>query len=338
MTNLPDPSPVTDLVEGFRRSKIMFTALAFGIFDRLHAAAETAGSLSAAMGTNCDATGRLLDACVALGLLHKRDGAYSNAEVAETYLFSGSPVSLCGYIGFSNMAMYRMWGHLEDAVREGTNRWKQAFGLDGPLFNHFFRTEESMRIFLRGMHGQGMVTSPEVVAAFDLSEFHTIADLGGGTGHLAIAACERYAGMRGVVFDLAGPVAIAREHFALSSASDRLSAKEGDFFQDPGPAADLYALGRILHDWTEAKIDRLLRRIFERLPSGGGLLIAEKLLNEDGVGPMWANLQSLNMLVMTEGKERSVSGYRRLLEPVGFVQIEGRRTEAYLDAVLARKP
>jgi len=28
------------------------------------------------------------------------------------------------------------------------------------------------------------------------------------------------------------------------------------------------------------------------------------------------------MLVMTEGKERSVGGYRRLLEPVGFVQIE----------------
>jgi O-methyltransferase len=231
-----------------------------------------------------------------------------------------------------------MWGRLEDAVREGSNRWKQVFGLDGPLFNHFFRTEESMRVFLRGMHGQGMVTSPKVVAAFDLSHFHTIVDLGGGSGHLAIAACERYEKMRGVVFDLAGPVAIAREHIARSAAAPRLHAMEGDFFEDELPEADLYALGRILHDWTEPKINRILRRMFDRLPSRGGVLIAEKLLNEDGVGPLWANLQSLNMLVMTEGKERSVSGYRRLLEPVGFVQIEGRRTEAYLDAVLARKP
>jgi O-methyltransferase/methyltransferase family protein len=338
MTSLPDPSPVTGLVEGFRRSKIMFTALALGIFDRLHHSVDTASNLAAALGTDPDATERLLDACAALELLHKRDGVYSNTPAAGTYLFSGSPVSLCGYIGFSNMAMYPMWGHLEDAVREGSHRWKQTFGLDGPLFNHFFRTEESMRVFLRGMHGQGMVTSPKVVAAFDLGRFQTVADLGGGTGHLAIAACERYPQIRGVVFDLPGPAALAREHIALSPARERLQALEGDFFEDPLPAADLYALGRILHDWTEAKICRLLGRIFDRLPSGGALLIAEKLLNEDGVGPLWANLQSLNMLVMTEGKERSVGGYRRLLEPLGFVQIEGRPTEAYLDALLARKP
>ena len=29
-----------------------------------------------------------------------------------------------------------------------------------------------------------------------------MADLGGGTGHLAIAACERYPELRAVVFDL----------------------------------------------------------------------------------------------------------------------------------------
>ena len=60
----------------------------------------------------------------------------------------------------------------------------------------------------------------------------------------------------------------------------------GDFFEDELPAADLYYVGRILHDWTEDKIERLLGRIFERLPEGGALLIGEKLLEEDGVGPL----------------------------------------------------
>ena len=27
--------------------------------------------------------------------------------------------------------MWKMWAHLEDAVREGTHRWKQTFGWDG---------------------------------------------------------------------------------------------------------------------------------------------------------------------------------------------------------------
>jgi acetylserotonin N-methyltransferase len=82
----------------------------------------------------------------------------------------------------------------------------------------------------------------------------------------------------------------------------------------------------------------LLGRIFDRLPPGGGLLIAEKLLAEDGVGPVSANMQSLNMLVATEGKERSASQYQRLLESAGFTAVEARRTGVPLDAILARKP
>ena len=104
---------------------------------------------------------------------------------------------------------WKLWGNLEDAIREGTNRWQQTFGWDGPIFSNFFRTEESMREFLMAMHGYGLISSPHVVAAFDLSQFRRLIDLGGATGHLAIAACERYSSLRAVVFDLpeAGPLA-----------------------------------------------------------------------------------------------------------------------------------
>jgi acetylserotonin N-methyltransferase len=194
-----------------------------------------------------------------------------------------------------------------------------------------------MHDFLMGMHGFGMLTSPKVAAAFDLSRFRRLVDLGGATGHLTIAACELYPEMHGVVFDLQQAVGLARELVAGSAASARIEVIAGDFFTDSLPAADLYYTGRILHDWSEDKIERLLARIMERLPAGGGLLIGEKLLGEDGVGPLPANMQSLNMLVVTEGRERSLSEYRVLLERAGFRQVEGRRTGAALDAILAIK-
>ena len=56
----------------------------------------------------------------------------------------------------------------------------------------FLRTEGALREFLMGMHGYGLISSPHVVSAFDLGRFHRLADLGGATGHLAIAACQRY--------------------------------------------------------------------------------------------------------------------------------------------------
>jgi acetylserotonin O-methyltransferase len=130
---------------------------------------------------------------------------------------------------------------------------------------------------------------------------------------------------------------VAREQIAGSAAAARLAVVEGDFFTDPLPPADLYCLGRILHDWSDAKIHRLLARIFEALPPGGGLLIAETLLDDDHSGPVPAQMQSLNMLVCTEGRERSEAEYRALLESAGFTGIEARRTGTPLDAVLARK-
>ena len=335
--NLPDAEPVLDLIEAFRRSKTMFAALSMGVFDRLHDSPATAHAVALHLSANPDATCRLLDACAALGLLHKDDGVYSNAPATAAYLVTSSPHSLYGYVRYSDEALYPMWGNLAGAVREGAPRWMQTFGLDGPIFSSFFRTDQAMRDFARGMHGFGMLTSPKVASAFELGRFHRMVDLGGATGHLAIAACELYPDLHGAVFDLPQVAELAREQVELSPARGRIEIVAGDFFEDQLPQADLYALGRILHDWSDDKIGLLLRKVLAQLPSGGALLIAEKLLNEDGVGPVAANMQSLNMLVVTEGMERSLSQYERLLRESGFANVEGRRTGTPLDAILAVK-
>jgi acetylserotonin N-methyltransferase len=330
-TNLPDPTPVNNLIEAFRWSKTMFTAASLGIFDLLPA---TAGSLAQNLHLNPDALERLLDGNVGLGLLEKRGEAYYNQPAADVYLRKDSPHSLIGYILYSDRALYPMWGHLEDAVRDGTNRWHQTFSTPGPIFDQFFSTQEKMRTFVMGMHGFGVLSSPAVVRAFDLSRFHRLVDLGGATGHLTIAACEAYPVLKGVVLDLGRVIPVTREIVAQSSAKDRITCIAGDFFEGDLPEGDIYALGRILHDWSEAKIELLLRRILDRLPKGGALLIAERLLDEDKSGPVNALMQSLSMLVCTEGKERTLEEYRTLLLNAGFTQVEGKRTGRAVDAIL----
>jgi len=300
---------VLDLIDAFRRSKTMFAAVELGIFDGRRP-------------SDCKELARLLDACVALGLLEKRGDTYLNTDEADKFLRSDSPDTLTGYIRYSNSALYPMWGHLEDAVREGGPRWKQTFGWDGPIFSHFFRTPEAMREFQQGMHGFGRLSSPAVVAAFDLSRFRRLVDLGGGTGHLAEAARERYPHLQTAVFDLPR----VAEMFPGTIA--------GDFFIDPLPPADLYSLGRILHDWSPEKIDKLLVKIHAALPAGGGLLIAEKLLEPNYVS---AHMQSLNMLIVTEGRERSAPEYETLLRAAGFSEVQSHRTSAPVDAILAMK-
>ncbi|HXI42916.1 MAG TPA: class I SAM-dependent methyltransferase, partial [Bryobacteraceae bacterium] len=246
--NTPDPASVIDLIEAFRRSKTMFAAVALGVFDYLERGPAGAASLAAELGAQPESAERLLDACVGLGFLRKSDGRYANQPVASAYLCRTGDRSMTGYILYSNDVLFPMWAHLEDAVREGSHRWRQTFALDGPIFNHFFKTDEAMRTFLMGMHGFGVLSSPKVVTVFDLSPFRRMTDLGGATGHLAIAACERYPDMRAAVFDLPRVIDVARELLGRSPAAGRIEMVAGDFFADDLPESDLFAVGRILHD------------------------------------------------------------------------------------------
>lgn len=336
-TTIPDPALVLDLLEAFRRSKTMFTAIRLGVFDALEHGPATLADLASRLRADAGALERLLDACVGLQLLRWNAGAYENTPAAATYLTETSPRRLTGYLSFSDDVMWKLWGNLEDAVRDGTHRWKQTYGWDGPIFSSFFKTEEAKREFLMGMHGFGLISSPHVVAAFDLSRFRRLVDLGGATGHLAIAACQRYPHLRSTVFDLPDALPLAREIVGASPVADRIEIAGGDFFVDPLPSGDLYALGRIVHDWSEAKIATLLRRIHDSLPPGGAILIAEKLLLDDKTGPRWAQMQNLNMLTCTEGKERTLGEYETLLKQAGFDDVQGCRTNAPLDAVMAIK-
>lgn len=336
--SLPDPGNILDLIEAFRRSKTMFTAVSLGVFDILATGPKSIDVLAKDLKCDQDALQRLLDGCVCLQLLTRNErGEFVTTPAATTYLTADSPHRFTGYINYSDAVLWKLWANLEDAVREGTNRWNQTYGWDGPLFDNFFKTPADVREFLMGMHGFGMLSSPSVVSAFDLSRFKTLVDLGGATGHLVIAACRRYPNLRGIVFDLPSAMPLANEIIGASPVADRITAVPGDFFVDELPAGDLISLGRILHDWTEEKINRLLKRISDRLPSGGAILIAEKLLWEDRNGPRGALMQSLNMLTCTEGKERTLTEYEALLTKAGFRDVVGYRTASVIDAVMAVK-
>ncbi|KAF6262802.1 O-methyltransferase-domain-containing protein [Scenedesmus sp. NREL 46B-D3] len=351
---LPSAAPVLDLLNGFRKSKVLFTLVSLGVCDLLHRNSRHTLSLQQlarllsqdGAEPSHDGLGRLLDAAVSLQLLGgSRDGFYLT-DLAQTYLTRDSPHSLAGYINHSDALLYKLWGDLETAVITGSNCWSCAFGLDSAdVFASVYSHEAAVLRFMRGMHGLCQLSAKPVLTAFDLTHYNVLVDLGGATGALAAAACQLHPRMQAVVFDLPSVVAKAEQHFAqaagVQGVRDRVSWVAGDFFAESQeaalPAGDLYVLSRILHDWEEARCLKLLRLIHSRLPLGGALLLCEMLLDEAGTSPPEVLLQSLNMLAQTHGRERRLSEYSHLLEAAGFRRIRGKKTGSYLDAVIAYK-
>jgi hypothetical protein len=61
----PDPAPVLDLREAFRRSQAMFATLELGAFDRVATGPVATPELARDLGADPNALARLLDGCVA---------------------------------------------------------------------------------------------------------------------------------------------------------------------------------------------------------------------------------------------------------------------------------
>ena len=331
-----DPSVVLELLSAFRKSKVLFAACELGVFDALKQGPTSAVELAGTLNCHPDALERLLGAAVMLGLLTQFEGRFENTPAATAYLTTASPRRMLGYINYSSAVLWKMWDNLPGAIVEGTHRWKQTYDLDGAIFSHFFRTDWQRREFIQGMHAYGLISSPKVVDAVDLGRFQTFADLGGATGHLTVAACRRWPNLRGVVFDLNEVIPITKE-FIPADVAARIDVIGGDFFADELPKADIYALGRIIHDWSEPKIKLLLGKIFNALPVGGAVFIAEKVLDDSKASPEWAVLQHLNMLTVAEGKERTRAEYAELLQAAGFADVNCHRTDSPLDAVMGVK-
>jgi len=119
------------------------------------------------------------------------------------------------------------------------------------------------------------------------------------------------------------------------------SGSAGDFFKDELPKGpDVALLSMVLHDWSPEKDAPILEKCFQALPSGGALIVAELMMDDDKTGPAPAALMSLNMLIETEGRNYTWAEYAGWLEDAGF---EGLRRIPIISPgvnglIIGRKP
>uniref|UniRef100_A0A1A8FRM3 Acetylserotonin O-methyltransferase n=1 Tax=Nothobranchius korthausae TaxID=1143690 RepID=A0A1A8FRM3_9TELE len=339
-SELDYPFRLLEYINGFRVSKVIFSASELGVFDLLLRSQEALSTQRVAqeLGTSMDGMERLLDALVGIEILEVevKNGTalYSSSDVANLYLAKGSSKSLHDMIIYQSQTIYPLWSHLGDAIREGKSQYEKTFGpLSGDVFQTIYRSEEEMLKFMGLMNSSWVIDGHDVVTAFNLSSFQTIVDLGGCTGALAREMLEAYPSSSVIVFDLPQVVEAAQKHFCQENKAVKFQS--GDFFRGDIPAADLYVLARIIHDWSEETCLTLLKSIYDACNPGGGVLLVEAMLFENKRGPVSAQMFSLNMLVQAEGRERSPSEYTHLLNRTGFHNVQVHRTGKSYDTILA---
>src|SRR5262249_33155194 len=263
----------------------------------------------------------LLTGCAALGLLTKKGGRYRNSPLAAQYLVRGNPYYFGGFVEMLDKRLYPGWAKLTEAIR--TNRpttWeptkqKSLFDALGPVM---------LSNFWEAMHSISISTAAAMGQAIDFRRFKQLLDVGGGSGAFDIALCRRYRHLRATVYDLPHVATIAESKIAAAGLSKRVHTTGGDFFNDTSYPKDhdVILLSLIMHDWSEADDRAILHKCYDALPSGGAVIIAELLVNDDKTGPVPGALMSLNMLIETGGgRNYTAAEYGAWLTDCGFRKI-----------------
>ena len=159
-----------------------------------------------------------------------------------------------------------------------------------------------------------------VLEMCDFSSASRVADIGGGFGHLALALAGKYPRLQATVMDRPEVVRVAREHLPIQDASvaARLHYEGGDMFASV-PAANVYIMKHIIHDWEDAKCIRLLENCLRSMQGNGRVICVDTVLPPMGHdGGLPAKLLDIVMLTHITGKERTEQQWKSLYQAVGL--------------------
>ena len=323
------------LGRGFQAAKLLSVAVELAVFDFLqepHSAVEAAAWLKA----DDRAVGIFLNGLAALGLLVKGVDYFHNSQLAARFLVRGAD----GYRGtiITHMAhtWERGWNDLQNTVLVGhpegvePERWVDT----RPQ-----RDEASMRAFILGMDALARDLAPQVVPKLNLTGVRHLLDLGGGPATYAITFARAYPELAATVFDLPGPIGIAREKIANHGLEARLNTLTGNFLQDDiGSGYDYIWVSHILHSHDEAQCRLIIKKAVAALIPGGRLAIQDFFLNPDGYTPPGAAMFGVHMLAVTpRGRAYTYGEVAEWLQEAGLTAPEHLQTSPEASVLVAMK-
>ncbi|MBR0776736.1 methyltransferase [Bradyrhizobium diazoefficiens] len=314
------PVSVLDLVQSHRITAVIHAAAKLGLAEAIGDGTKSAAELAGLVSADEAALGRLLVALTALGLCsHVGEDRFAITDLGRQLDARAEP-SFKDWVLFEGETLAQSWSGLIDSVRTG----KTATQLRGGGDDRYAVTGEATewtRRFNAAMVSLTRSIVPKLVAAYDFQAARLVMDVGGGTGELIGGVLQRHPHLEGIAFDLARCEADASAHFDRLGIAGRCRFVAGSFFEAVPSGADTILMKSIIHNWKDDRCAVILRNCRHALPSGGTLILIERIMPERAMtkpDDLSCVMSDLNMLRGLGGCERTEAAYCRLAALAGF--------------------
>jgi C-methyltransferase len=330
----PSPPPsmrLRELVFGAACAAAVRAAARLGVADALRDAPMAVEDLAAAVKTEPKPLRRLLRALSCYGVFAEHpDGTFSHTEMSRL-LREDDPNSLRDIsLWCTEPWTWDAWPKLDEAVRTGRN---VVEGLYGKEFFVYLNEDapESADVFNRAMTTSSEQSARDVAALLDLSGSRSVADLGGGQGHVVASLLDKYPAMQGYLLDLPRVVENALPRLrAGGDLAERTRIVPGDIRESVPVDADVYIIKNIL-EWDDESTARLLRNVVEAGGPGTRIVVIENLV-DDTPSMRFSTAMDLLLLLNVGGAKHTTRSMVGRLEAAGLTVGDIRPVNPYLHA------
>ncbi|KIZ15095.1 methyltransferase [Streptomyces natalensis] len=313
----PTPQPamrLRELVFGAACTASVRAAVRLGVADALGNTPATVEELAAALRTEARPLQRLLRALTCYGIFEETDdGGFAHTEMSRL-LREDTPDSLRDIaLWCTEPWTWEVWPRLEEAVRSGRSVFDDLYGKG--FFDYLHQdARESAKVFDRAMTASSKQSAHDVAELLDLTGVASVADIGGGQGHVLADLLEKHPDLEGALLDLPKVVANAdprlRDGGPLAS---RVRFVPGDCRDEIPVRADLYIIKNIL-EWDDDSTRRTLGNILEVARPGARVVIIENLVDDSPSMKFTTSMDLLLLLNVGGAKHTKESLIGRMAE------------------------
>ncbi|MFI1157856.1 methyltransferase [Streptomyces sioyaensis] len=330
----PTPQPamqLRELIFGAACAAAVRAAARLGVADALGDRPTTAEELATAVRAEPRPLERLLRTLSCYGIFAETDdGKYVHTDMSRL-LREDNPHSL-RYISLwcTEPWTWDAWPRLDEAVRSGRNVFD---GLYGKGFFEYLHQDapESAEVFDRAMTTSSKQSAQDIAQLLDLTGASSVADIGGGQGHVLASLLEKYPAMQGTLLDL--PTVVANPDPRLRDGgplASRVRIVPGDCRKEIPVQADVYIIKNIL-EWDDESTRRTLHNVVGAARPGARVVIIENLV-DDSPSMKFTTAMDLLLLLNVGGAKHTRASMMSRMTDAGLKVGELRVVNPYLHA------
>jgi hypothetical protein len=306
-----------DLQTAFMISRCVVAAERLQLFRKLKGKKLSAAAIGRRIGVRGWRTEAFLAALTSIGLLKKTEKLFSITTLADKFFVQERSIFWTRLFSEECRREYEAFSVLEEMLTTGRS-YVSLLGIDGRDYVETLKKDKQWaHDFTHMLYYDHLPHAQALAKNLDLSGYHSVLDVGGGSGVMSMALVRAHKHLKACVLDIEPVIKVTKKIISREKLTGRISTVVGDMTKCIPAGHDVVM-------FCDAEIGgaKTLQMAFNCLPDSGLVVLVDDFSSDDWTVPLYRLMWQLRSNSLWIKSRRQMAA---MLRESGFKAVRSRR-------------